>query len=232
MIEVCFDSTTEANLRYLYATGFIDSDTILCCPDDYSLGNFKNFSINERYEQLCKYGVVDYGKRNKEYFYNRYSLVLNGLYKIKQGDKIRVWMSHVPMEMVGFFVVCYFLRDVLNRMYVCDANIVLQDISKHSALLNCPSDFMQLMNKMRSVSILRYSEIGEKIFLTNKPIKLIKNGGVIMMNEEDFDNFIYNVINSQKENNTERIVEEVLKKSLINFLYLYKKIKKMVEESK
>ena len=70
MIEVCFDSTTEANLRYLYATGFIDSDTILCCPDDYSLGNFKNFSINERYEQLCKYGVVDYGKRNKEYFYN------------------------------------------------------------------------------------------------------------------------------------------------------------------
>ena len=52
------------------------------------------------------------------------------------------------------------------------------------------------------------------------------------MNEEDFDNFIYNVINSQKENNTERIVEEVLKKSLINFLYLYKKIKKMVEESK
>lgn len=232
MIEVCFDSTTEANLRYLYATGFIDSDTILCCPDDYSLGNFKNFSINERYEQLCKYGVVDYGKRNKEYFYNKYSLFLNGLYKIKQGDKIRVWMSHVPMEMVGFFVVCYFLRDVLNRIYVCDANIVLQDISKHSALLNCPSDFMQLMNKMRSVSILIYSEIGEKIFLTNKPIKLIKNGEVIMMNEEDFDNFIYNVINSQKENNTERIVEEVLKKSLINFLYLYKKIKKMVEESK
>ena len=232
MIEVCFDSTTEANLRYLYATGFIDSDTILCCPDDYSLGNFKNFSINERYEQLCKYGVVDYGKRNKEYFYNKYSLFLNGLYKIKQGDKIRVWMSHVPMEMVGFFVVCYFLRDVLNRIYVCDANIVLQDISKHSALLNCPSDFMQLMNKMRSVSILRYSEIGVKIFLTNKPIKLIKNGEVIMMNEEDFDNFIYNVINSQKENNTERIVEEVLKKSLINFLYLYKKIKKMVEESK
>ena len=213
MIEVCFDSTTEANLRYLYATGFIDSDTILCCPDDYSLGNFKNFSINERYEQLCKYGVVDYGKRNKEYFYNKYYLFLNGLYKIKQGDKIRVWMSHVPMEMVDFFVVCYFLRDVLNRIYVCDANIVLQDISKHSALLNCPSDFMQLMNKMRSVSILRYSEIGEKIFLTNKPIKLIKNGEVIMMNEEDFDNFIYNVINSQKENNTERIVEEVLKKA-------------------
>lgn len=213
MIEVCFDSTTEANLRYLYATGFIDSDTILCCPDDYSLGNFKNFSINERYEQLCKYGVVDYGKRNKEYFYNKYSLFLNGLYKIKQGDKIRVWMSHVPMEMVDFFVVCYFLRDVLNRIYVCDANIVLQDISKHSALLNCPSDFMQLMNKMRSVSILRYSEIGEKIFLTNKPIKLIKNDEVIMMNEEDFDNFIYNVINSQKENNTERIVEEVLKKA-------------------
>lgn len=213
MIEVCFDSTTEANLRYLYATGFIDSDTILCCPDDYSLGNFKNFSINERYEQLCKYGVVDYGKRNKEYFYNKYSLFLNGLYKIKQGDKIRVWMSHVPMEMVDFFVVCYFLRDVLNRIYVCDANIVLQDISKHSALLNCPSDFMQLMNKMRSVSILRYSVIGEKIFLTNKPIKLIKNVEVIMMNEEDFDNFIYNVINSQKENNTERIVEEVLKKA-------------------
>lgn len=213
MIEVCFDSTTEANLRYLYATGFIDSDTILCCPDDYSLGNFKNFSINERYEQLCKYGVVDYGKRNKEYFYNKYSLFLNGLYKIKQGDKIRVWMSHVPMEMVDFFVVCYFLRDVLNRIYVCDANIVLQDISKHSALLNCPSDFLQLMNKMRSVSILRYSEIGEKIFLTNKPIKLIKNDEVIMMNEEDFDNFIYNVINSQKENNTERIVEEVLKKA-------------------
>ena len=70
---------------------------------------------------------------------------------------------------------------------------------------------MQLMNKMRSVSILRYSGIGEKIFLT--PIKLIKNGEVIMMNEEDFDNFIYNVINSQKENNTERIVEEVLKKA-------------------
>lgn len=230
MIEVCFDSTTEANLRYLYATGFIDSDTILCCPDDYSLGNFKNFSINERYEQLCKYGVVDYGKRNKEYFYNKYSLFLNGLYKIKQGDKIRVWMSHVPMEMVDFFVVCYFLRDVLNRIYVCDANIVLQDISKHSALLNCPSDFMQLMNKMRSVSILRYSEIGEKIFLTNKPIKLIKNGEVIMMNEEDFDNFIYNVINSQKENNTERIIEEVSKKSLINYLYLYKKVRKIIVE--
>ena len=33
------------------------------------------------------------------------------------------------------------------------------------------------------------------------------------LTEEDFDNFIYNVINSQKENNTERIVEEVLKKA-------------------
>lgn len=232
MIEICFDTTTEANLRYLYATGFIDSDTILCCPDDYTLGNFRNFSIDERYEQLCKYGVVDYGKRNKEYFYDKYSIFLNGLYKIKQGDKIRVWISHVPMEMVGFFVVCYFLRDVLNSVFVCDANIILHDISKHTAFLNCPTDFIQLMNKMENVPVLKYSEIGKKIFLTNKPIKLIKNGEVIMMNEEDFDNFIYNVINSQKENNTERIVEEVFKKSLINFLYLYKKIKKMVEESK
>lgn len=230
MIEICFDTSTEANLRYLYAVGVIDSNTILCCPDDYTLGNFNNFSIDERYEQLCKYGVVDYDKRNKEYFYKKCSLFLNGLYKIKQGDKVRIWISQVTMEMVGFFVVCYFLRDVLNSVFVCDANIVLQDISKHSALLNCPSDFMQLMNKMRSVSILRYSEIGEKIFLTNKPIKLIKNGEVIMMNEEDFDNFIYNVINSQKENNTERIIEEVSKKSLINYLYLYKKVRKIIVE--
>ena len=139
-------------------------------------------------------------------------------------------MSHVPMEMVDFFLVCYFLRDVLNRIYVCDANIVLQDISKHSALLNCPSDFLQLMNKMRSVSILRYSEIGEKIFLTDKTIKLIKNGEVIMMNEKDLDRLIYDVINSQKGNNTERIIEEVSKKSLINYLYLYKKVRKIIVE--
>lgn len=32
---------------------------------------------------------------------------------------------------------------------------------------------------------LKYSEIGEKIFLTDKTIKLIKNGEVIMMNEKD-----------------------------------------------
>ena len=49
--------------------------------------------------------------------------------------------------------------------------------------------------------------------LTNKPIKLIKNGEVINDEWRRFDNFIYNVINSQKENNTERIVEEVLKKA-------------------
>lgn len=29
-------------------------------------------------------------KRNKEYFYKKYSLFLNGLYKIKQGDKVRI----------------------------------------------------------------------------------------------------------------------------------------------
>lgn len=51
-----------------------------------------------------------------------------------------------------------------------------------------------------------------------------------MMNEEEFNNFIYNVINSQKENNTERIVEEVSKKSLINYLYLYKKVRKIIVE--
>lgn len=38
-------------------------------------------------------------KRNKEYFYKKYSLFLNGLYKIKQGDKVRIWISQVPMEM-------------------------------------------------------------------------------------------------------------------------------------
>ena len=53
MIEICFDTSTEANLRYLYAVGVIDSNTILCCPDDYTLGNFNNFCIDERYEQLC-----------------------------------------------------------------------------------------------------------------------------------------------------------------------------------
>lgn len=230
MIEICFDTSTEANLRYLYAVGVIDSNTILCCPDDYTLGNFNNFSINERYEQLCKYGVVDYDKRNKEYFYKKYSLFLNGLYKIKQGDKVRIWISQVPMEMVGFFVVCYFLRDVLNSIFVCDANIILHDISKHTAFLNCPTDFIQVMNKMENVPVLKYSEIGEKIFLTDKTIKLIKNGEVIMMNEKDLDRLIYDVINSQKGNNTERIIEEVSKKSLINYLYLYKKVRKIIVE--
>ena len=166
----------------------------------------------------------------KEYFYKKYSLFLNGLYKIKQGDKVRIWISQVPMEMVGFFVVCYFLRDVLNSIFVCDANIILHDISKHTVFLNCPTDFIQLMNKMENVPVLKYSEIGEKIFLTDKTIKLIKNGEVIMMNEKDLDRLIYDVINSQKGNNTERIIEEVSKKSLINYLYLYKKVRKIIVE--
>lgn len=101
---------------------------------------------------------------------------------------------------------------------------------KHTAFLNCPTDFIQLMNKMENVRVLKYSEIGEKIFLTDKTIKLIKNGEVIMMNEKDLDRLIYDVINSQKENNTERIIEEVSKKSLINYLYLYKKVRKIIVE--
>ena len=101
---------------------------------------------------------------------------------------------------------------------------------KHAAFLNCPTDFIQLMNKMENVRVLKYSEIGEKIFLTDKTIKLIKNGEVIMMNEKDLDRLIYDVINSQKGNNTERIIEEVSKKSLINYLYLYKKVRKIIVE--
>ena len=101
---------------------------------------------------------------------------------------------------------------------------------KHTAFLNCPTDFIQLMNKMENVPALKYSEIGEKIFLTDKTIKLIKNGEVIMMNEKDLDRLIYDVINSQKGNNTERIIEEVSKKSLINYLYLYKKVRKIIVE--
>ena len=95
---------------------------------------------------------------------------------------------------------------------------------KHTAFLNCPTDFIQLMNKMENVRVLKYSEIGEKIFLTDKTIKLIKNGEVIMMNEKDLDRLIYDVIN------TERIIEEVSKKSLINYLYLYKKVRKIIVE--
>ena len=101
---------------------------------------------------------------------------------------------------------------------------------KHTAFLNCPTDFIQLMNKMENVRVLKYSEIGEKIFLTDKTIKLIKNGEVIMMNEKDLDRLIYDVINSQKGNNSERIIEEVSKKSLINYLYLYKKVRKIIVE--
>lgn len=101
---------------------------------------------------------------------------------------------------------------------------------KHTAFLNCLTDFIQLMNKMENVRVLKYSEIGEKIFLTDKTIKLIKNGEVIMMNEKDLDRLIYDVINSQKGNNTERIIEEVSKKSLINYLYLYKKVRKIIVE--
>lgn len=101
---------------------------------------------------------------------------------------------------------------------------------KHTAFLNCPTDFIQLMNKMENVRVLKYSEIGEKIFLTDKTIKLIKNGEVIIMNEKDLDRLIYDVINSQKGNNTERIIEEVSKKSLINYLYLYKKVRKIIVE--
>ena len=101
---------------------------------------------------------------------------------------------------------------------------------KHTAFLNCPTDFIQLMNKMENVPDLKYSEIGEKIFLSDKTIKLIKNGEVIMMNEKDLDRLIYDVINSQKGNNTERIIEEVSKKSLINYLYLYKKVRKIIVE--
>lgn len=101
---------------------------------------------------------------------------------------------------------------------------------KHTAFLNCPTDFIQLMNKMENVRVLKYSEIGEKIFLTDKTIKLIKNGEVIMMNEKDLDRLIYDVINSQKGNNTERIIEEVSKKSLINYLYLNEKVRKIIVE--
>ena len=101
---------------------------------------------------------------------------------------------------------------------------------KHTAFLNCPTDFIQLMNKMENVRVLKYSEIGEKIFLTDKTIKLIKNGEVIMMNEKDLDRLIYDAINGQKGNNTESIIEEVSKKSLINYLYLYKKVRKIIVE--
>ena len=49
--------------------------------------------------------------------------------------------------MVGFFVACYFLRDVLNSVFVCDANIILHDISKtHCFFRIVPTDFIQLMN--------------------------------------------------------------------------------------
>ena len=41
--------------------------------------------------------------------------------------------------------------------------------------------------------------------------------------KKDLDRLIYDAINGQKGNNTERIIEEVSKKSLINYLYLYKK---------
>ena len=58
----------------------------------------------------------------------------------------------------------------------------------------------------------------------------IKNGEVIMMNEKDLDRLIYDAINGQKGNNTERIIEEVSKKSLINYLYLYKKVRKIIVE--
>ena len=37
-------------------------------------------------------------------------------------------------------------------------------------------------------------------------------------------------MNIKKGNNTERIIEEVSKKSLINYLYLYKKVRKIIVE--
>ena len=46
---------------------------------------------------------------------------------------------------------------------------------KHTAFLNCPTDFIQLMNKMENVRVLKYSEIGEKIFLTDKTMVEIDN---------------------------------------------------------
>lgn len=229
MIEICFDASTEANLRFLYAQGFIDSDTVLCCPDDYSLGKFNNFSIDERYKQLCEYGLVGYDKRNKDWFYQKYSLFLNGLNKIKQGDKVRIWISNVPFEMIGFFVVCYFLRNKLNNVFLCDASEILNEESKHSALLEYPDDFIKVINKMENVEILKNVEIGKKIFFTDKSIRIVKNGEVIMMDEQDLDHLIYDEINNQKFKSIGEVTEAVFEKSSINYLYLYKRVEEILE---
>ena len=78
---------------------------------------------------------------------------------------------------------------------------------KHTAFLNCPTDFIQLMNKMENVRVLKYSEIGEKIFLTDKTIKLIKNGEVIMMNEKDLE-IAFKHILEREANNLESSKEQ------------------------
>ena len=159
----------------------------------------------------------------------------------KEGMDIRIWTSHAPYSVCGFYYVCYLLRNIDCKIRVVSLPQFIS-FSNHE-IIECshwaeikPGQFYQFLNLEKPLSSIEkqyYSQKWQDLVLENAPLRAVINGKLTSV-EESFYDFI--IINNLPDNDflMGQLIGKLLGKYKLGIsdAWYALRIDKMIEENK
>lgn len=192
MLEICFDSTTCANLQKLKTLNILPSNSdITFLPDNYTIGSLASLEPSKRIVALFEAGIVV----NRTWLTTSYADFKKAL---KKAENVRIWMSHTSFEYVNFLVTCKLLYErKIQNVLICE-NFYKEYEKRFFGLLD-DYELVLILNECKKIDINIYKRQWEDIFLSQKPLRLVKNNELIFGDYDMFDKSILQLLSQMSD---------------------------------
>lgn len=118
---------------------------------------------------------------------------------LAQGETIRIWYSHSPYALCGFYQVCALLKDYDNTVYA----VKLPEYEMHEDVIQMYSGwgevsaeefagFLQYEKLLAKNEIKMYAHLWAELVEDNSPLRAVLNGRVVGVPTDFYDFLIWN----------------------------------------
>ncbi len=190
MMEICFDTNAYARLHF-YKNEMNDRiGNIVIFPDFICVGKINPFFTELRNQELKYFGIPNTktDQRNWNLFFH----------EIKKENAFRFWISNYAYEFVGMCYICSLIPP--QTISICNTNTI-PILSKYGTYELWSLEQYDLLYKNQYTNeSIQYSDIWKKVSKENKPLRFIKDGEVISVDEDYFDFEIMKYLDPKKSN--------------------------------
>ena len=182
MMEICFDYSVYAKIRAMSSGGYSGIGEIAICPDDFSIGSLIPFTPQTRHDELIANGVElpdDFVESYKNFYE-----------ALKEAEKVRVWISDSPYELLGLYFISNYVYPKIQEIYVCSMAYLPNEYPENCLSCLPGEEWEKLIKYSKIVATKEFSKLWGSLLNENSKLRITLNNQIVSVNVDYFDSDI------------------------------------------